>query len=124
MLIADTSFLIQLEEETRRRSRGPAMDLLGRYAHERIAISVVTVGEFAEGFRRRDEAEKWLERFPVLQLSIDIAYRAADLQRKIPAKLGENDAWIAATALVYGAPLLGKERAFARVPRLQYVECG
>jgi predicted nucleic acid-binding protein len=34
--------------------------------------------------------------------------------------LGENDAWIAATALAYHAELAGRERAFSRVPRLKY----
>jgi predicted nucleic acid-binding protein len=35
--------------------------------------------------------------------------------------LGENDAWIAATALSYDAELVGRERAFQRVPRLRYL---
>jgi predicted nucleic acid-binding protein len=61
-------------------------------------------------------------RFKVIALSRAIAYRCADLQRRVPQRLGENDAWIAATALVYGAEILGREKAFARVPRLRYVE--
>ena len=55
-------------------------------------------------------------------LSRAIAYRCADMQRRLPQRLGENDAWMAATALVYGAELVGRERAFARVPRLHYVD--
>ncbi len=42
------------------------------------------------------------------------------MQSRLPQRLGENDAWIAATALAYNAELLGRERAFARVPRLNY----
>jgi predicted nucleic acid-binding protein len=57
----------------------------------------------------------------LVPLSRVIAYRCAELQRRIPQRLGENDAWIAATALVYGAELVGREQAFARVPRLRYV---
>jgi hypothetical protein len=30
-------------------------------------------------------------------------------------------AWIAGTALAYGATLVGRERAFSRVPRLDYL---
>jgi hypothetical protein len=56
----------------------------------------------------------------VVQLSRAIAYRCADLQRRLPQRLSENDAWIAATVLVYGAELVGRERAFTRVPRLRY----
>jgi predicted nucleic acid-binding protein len=39
----------------------------------------------------------------------------------LPRRLGENDAWIAGTALAYQATLVGRERAFARVPRLDYL---
>ncbi len=50
-----------------------------------------------------------------------MAYRAAAIQSRLPHRLGENDAWIAATALAYDADLAGREPAFARVPRLRYV---
>jgi hypothetical protein len=43
------------------------------------------------------------------------------MQSSLPRRLGENDAWIAATALAYGATLVGRERAFTRVPRLDYL---
>lgn len=43
------------------------------------------------------------------------------MQASLPQRLGENDAWIAATALVYVATLIGRERAYARVPRFDYL---
>jgi hypothetical protein len=55
--------------------------------------------------------------FRVVQLSRMIARRAALLQTSLTRRLGENDAWIAATAIAYGATLIGRERAFFRVPR-------
>lgn len=65
--------------------------------------------------------EAFVSRFRIVSLSRDIAYKTAAMQRHLPQRLGGNDAWIAATALAYGATLAGRERAFERVPRLCYV---
>jgi predicted nucleic acid-binding protein len=46
----------------------------------------------------------------------------AAMQSALPQRLGENDAWIAATALYYSARLIGREKAFGRVPGLKYSE--
>jgi len=45
----------------------------------------------------------------------------AALQGSLSRRLGENDAWIAATALSYEATLVAREKAFERVPRLDYL---
>ncbi len=120
VLLLDTSFLVELESELAERREGPARALLGARPLEPVAVSVVSLGEFAEGFDDVAAVENFLSRFKVVTLSRAIAYRCADLQRRLPQRLGENDAWIAATALADGAELLGRERAFARVPRLRY----
>ncbi len=85
------------------------------------AISIVTLGEFAEGFLDPIALNEFVSPFRVVQLSRMIAWRAALLQTSLPRRLAENDAWIAATAIAYGATLVGRERAFARVPRLNYL---
>lgn len=121
MLLLDTSFLVELEAELSERREGPARAMLSARSLEPVAVSVVSLGEFAEGFDDAAAVEAFLSRFKVVTLSRAIAYRCAELQRRMPQRLGENDAWIAATALAYGAELLGRERAFARVPRLRYV---
>jgi predicted nucleic acid-binding protein len=59
--------------------------------------------------------------FRVVQLSRMIAWRAALLQTSLTRRLAENDAWIAATAITYGATLVGRDRTFTRVPRLDYL---
>jgi len=120
MLLLDTSFLVEYERELREQTLGAARRLLQARAREPIAISIVTLGEFAEGFETEKEAEVFLSRFQVVQLSRAIAYKAAAMQSALPQRLGENDAWIAATALVYNAELVGREAAFKRVPRLKY----
>lgn len=121
MLLLDTSFLVEYEAEVNARHIGPARALIRARPQEPVAVSIVSVGEFAEGFASPRDVEAFLTRFRIVSLSRGIAYRAAALQAHLPQRLGENDAWIAATALAYGATLVGRERAFARVPRLRYL---
>ncbi|MFZ4683462.1 MAG: type II toxin-antitoxin system VapC family toxin [Terrimicrobiaceae bacterium] len=120
MLLLDTSFLVDFEAEIAGNKIGPARRLLHSRAREPVAISIVSLGEFAEGFENFHDVEAFLSRFRVIPLSRSIAYKAAAMQSHLPQRLGENDAWIAATALAYEAELAGRERAFGRVPRLKY----
>ena len=122
MLLLDTSFLVDYEAEVAARRVGPARALMRARPLEALGVSVVSVGEFAEGFSNSRDVEEFLIPFRVLGLSRNIACRAAAMQASLPQRLGENDAWIAATALAYGATLVGRERAFERVPRLRYVQ--
>ena len=119
MLLLDTSFLVEYEREFAANVVGPLRRMVqGR--KDAVAISIVTLGEFAEGFADKSQVEMFLRRIIVVQLSRTIVYKAAALQRALPQRLGENDAWIAATALAYNAELVGQENAFKRVPRLKY----
>lgn len=120
MRLLDTSFLIEYEAELVSNQIGPARRVLRAKPAAPVAISIVTLCEFAEGFEDFRDVEAFLSRFRVLSLSRAIAYKAAAMQSHLSQRLGENDAWIAATALVYGAEVLGRERAFERVPRLKY----
>ena len=74
-----------------------------------------------EGFSDPRAIVEFLAPFRVVTLSRAIAWRTAALQSSLSRRLGENDAWIAATALSYEATLIGREKAFARVPRLDYL---
>ena len=121
MLLLDTSFLIELEDELVKRRPGTATALLGVHRRSPVAISIITLGEFAEGFTDPQAFGEFIARFRVIQLSRAIAWRAAMMQGSLGKRLGENDAWIAATALSYSATLVGREQAFARVPRLNYL---
>lgn len=121
MLLLDTSFLIEFENEVAHRILGPARAVLAAHRRHAAAISIVTLGEFAEGFTEPKALLEFLAPFQVVQLSRAIAWRMAALQGSLAHRLGENDAWIAATALSYNATLVGREKAFARVPRLDYL---
>jgi predicted nucleic acid-binding protein len=122
VLLLDTSFLIEFEDELARERPGPASALLAARRTLPAAISIVTLGEFAGGgFLDPVALNEFVSPFRVVQLSRMIAWRAALLQTSLSRRLGENDAWIAATAIAYGATLVGRERAFSRVPRLDYL---
>jgi predicted nucleic acid-binding protein len=121
MLLLDTSFLIDFEEELVNDRPGPASAVLAAHRKVPVAISIITLGEFAAGFLDPESLNEFLRPFRILQLSRMIAWRTALLQTSLSRRLGENDAWIAGTAIAYGATLVGRERAFTRVPRLDYL---
>ncbi len=121
MLLLDTSFLVEFEDELVKERPGPACALLAARRKIPVAISIITLGEFAEGFLDPVALNEFLIPFRIVQLSRMIAWRTALLQTSLPRRLGENDAWIAGTALAYDATLVGREQAFARVPRLNYL---
>jgi predicted nucleic acid-binding protein len=112
----DSSFLIALERETRMRREGPAFAMLPRLAGRKLCVSIVTVAEFLEGARDRDEAARALGRFTVQPLAWAQARRCAVIQARAERRLGENDAWIVAKAEILGAEVVGRDRgAFARL---------
>lgn len=121
MLLLDTSFLIEFEDELAHRKLGPAHGVLARNRRQAAAISIITLGEFAQGFVDPRALVEFLAPFRVVTLSRAIAWCMAALQSSLSRRLGENDAWIAATALAYEATLVGRERGFERVPGLDYL---
>ena len=121
MLVLDTSALIGLEHELAESRVGPLRDYLGRHKSEDLACSTVTVGELASG-ASETATRVLLRHLRKLPVSEALAYRAGELDRqlmRIGARLGENDNWIAATALHYSATLLYTDGDFDRVPGLK-----
>ncbi len=120
MLLLDTSFLVEFEDELVRTTRfgfrvaRSAPRNAGRHQHH-------CARAIREGILDPVAPNEFLIPFRVVQLSRMIARRTALLQTSLPRRLGENDAWIAGTALAYDATLVGREQAFARVPRLNYL---
>ncbi|HEY3755700.1 MAG TPA: type II toxin-antitoxin system VapC family toxin [Opitutaceae bacterium] len=122
MLQLDTSFLIALESEVSDRRVGPARRFLAANRGERFVISLVSVAEFAEGFENPTQANEFIKYFRREGLSLGIAYLNAEMQSGLPERLGENDSWIAATALYNRRRLVGRDAAFRRVANLKYTE--
>lgn len=116
VVLLDSSFLIALERETRRREIGPARAFLPRLRGRKLAVSVVSVEELLEGAVDEAATLAALQRFTIQGLHLAQAQRCARLQRRSRLRLGENDAWIVATAEALSAEIVGADRqAFERL---------
>jgi hypothetical protein len=115
-VLLDTSFLIALERETAAGVRGPARQFLPRLRSRSLVISVVTVEELLEGAADEAAALAALRRFVIQGLQLAQARRCALTQSRSARRLGENDAWLVATAQTLDADVVGADRsAFERL---------
>jgi predicted nucleic acid-binding protein len=110
-ILLDTSFLVALERETANREEGPARRFLPSLRGRRLVVSVVTVEELLEGAADEEAAFASLQRFAVQGLHLAQAQRCALLQHRSSRRLGENDAWLVATAESLDADVVGADRA-------------
>jgi len=114
--LLDSSFLIDLERETARNEVGPARTMLSALRGRRVVVSVVGVAEVLEGAADEMAALASLGRFTIQGLHIGQAQRCARSQRRASTRLGENDAWLVATAESLDADVVGADRpAFRRL---------
>jgi len=110
-VLLDTSFLVALERETASGEKGPARKLLPSLRGRRIVISIVSVAELLEGAVDEGAALSSLQRFAIQGLHLAQARRCALLQRRAARRMGENDAWLVATAESIDADVVGSDRA-------------
>ncbi len=124
-LSLDTSFLIDLQRERRRGEEGPAHRFLREEAGSELFLSVVALGEMAQGFADLDHPAVRVLRdtHTLLRVDEEVALTYGALARELReagTPMGSNDLWIAATSLCHELPLLTADvSAFARVPRLE-----
>jgi predicted nucleic acid-binding protein len=112
----DTSFLIDLERETVKNELGPARRFLPALRERPLVMSIVTVEELLEGAADETAALTSLQRFSIQGLHLAQARRCALLQRRASRRMGENDAWLVATAESIDADVVGADRiAFERL---------
>jgi predicted nucleic acid-binding protein len=107
----DTSFLIALERETALGEIGPARRFLSSLRRRPIVVSIVSVEEVLEGAADQATAVASLQRFSIQGLHLAQARRCALLQRRASRRMGENDAWLVATAESLNADVVGADRA-------------
>ena len=114
--LLDSSYLIDLERETAAGDVGPARRFLPSLRGRRIVVSIVSVEELLEGAADDAAALASLQRFTIQGLHLAQARRCALLQRRASRRLGENDAWLVATAESLNADVVGADRsAFDRL---------
>jgi predicted nucleic acid-binding protein len=110
-VLLDASFLIALERETASGSVGPARRFLPTLRGRPLVVSIVTVEEILEGAVDEAAAFASLQRFAIQGLHLAQARRCALIQRRATRRLGENDAWLVATAQLLDADVVGADRA-------------
>lgn len=101
---------------------------------EEWLISVITVSELLHGVhratgarraRRHASVEVLLAALPAVPITLPISRVHAELTAGLAgrgAAIGPHDAWIAATALAHGLPLMtGNGAEFRRVPGLEVI---
>ncbi len=113
-LLADTTLVIDRQRELRRKERGGASVFWEDFgAGREIGLSLVSVGELAEGVppEERPRLFRLLEPFEILGLSEEIAWVYGIHCRRLRAGgmlIGANDLWIGCSALALGLPLVSR----------------
>jgi len=110
-VLLDTSFLVALERETAGGEDGPARTFLPSLRGRQLVVSIVSVEEILEGAVDHAAAFAALRRFAIQGLHLAQARRCALLQRRAARRMGENDAWLVATADALNADVVGADRA-------------
>jgi predicted nucleic acid-binding protein len=125
-MLFDTSFFIHLSGRGGRRSRSAALGFLASHPDLPLYTSRVSWAELAEGVASPAIVNELLEDYSIIEIDEDVAWqtsRAARLLKGAGRHIGDNDCWIAGTALSKGLALVTRNvKHFARVPGLECVE--
>ena len=125
MILADTTFLIDLQRSSRNPRHQAAAAWLSAHPEVEIALPVVVMGEFAEGFASLSHPviEHYRSAHRLIKIDLKVARTYSRLSRKLREEgqsIGANDTWIAAIALAEQAPLLTRNvDHFQRVEGLE-----
>jgi len=122
--LLNSSFVIPFLREQTTGVAGEATRYLSRLpGRVRVHLSIVAYAEIMEHAANPIELARELRaHFRLIGLSQDIAERVALIQTRSPRRMGENDAWIAATSMKGGLTLIGHDdKAFQDRPGLTYV---
>ena len=124
-LIAETTFLIDLEREAARQASGPATEFLNDHAAVELAITPIIAGELACGvsLAARNRWHDFVSRFRWLPHDDEVAWHYGLTYRYLQTQgllIGANDLWIAATGLANRVPILTRNVPhYERVPGLE-----
>jgi predicted nucleic acid-binding protein len=123
LAIADTSVFIALEQNRRLAGTPP----------QRVAVSVVTVGELRLGVlvatdgpsrARRLETVSRAEALEPLAIDSSVAHAWATLRlalRDIGRRMPINDSWIAATAMAHHLPVVAQDADYDGIPGVEVI---
>ncbi|HMO17966.1 MAG TPA: type II toxin-antitoxin system VapC family toxin [Oligoflexia bacterium] len=127
-IILDTTFLIDLEREINKSSnKRPASDFLEKNLNATYQITIVTVGEFAEGLHDSDydKFREYLMPFQILPIDQEVAWIYGHIAKNLRSRgnlIGTNDLWIAAIAIRNKKTLATRNiKDFKRITELEVV---
>lgn len=125
-MLCDTSFLIHYSGQRGRAAQAAARRFAQAHQDAALYTSRVAWAEFAEGCDHAEEVAAHLADFTIIELNEQVAWIASRISRDLDRRglpIGDNDVWIAATALVYRLPLVSRNaRHFDRVLGLSVEE--
>ncbi len=125
-MLFDTEFLLRYAGQRGRAQKVATEKFEARHLDAPLYTSRICWAEFAEGCVHEREVHAALTRFTLIEINEAVAWEASRLARLLKTAgrhIGDNDVWIAATALAYGLPLVSRNtRHFARVPGLTLAE--
>lgn len=114
--LLDSSFVIDLLNEIADGDEaGPALKWLKKNPRARLWIGPVTLAEVLEGAQDPQAVKAYLGRYGWQGIHRVQAEKCGLRQNRVPNRMGENDAWQAATAECMKAIVLGHDRAFERL---------
>ncbi len=122
-MIYDTNFLIALQGRGKRFTVAEAKAWIARHETGMMYIPRMVSLEFSSGFSSDSAAAPLLRLFTVLPMSEGVLAETMRVMRELNAKgqgIGAADSIIAATARLYGLPLVtDNAKHFARVQSLE-----
>jgi predicted nucleic acid-binding protein len=121
--LLDSSFVIAFLREVESKERGDARQFLAALPRRsRTFVSVISYAEVLEAAKDIVALAADLRALVRFQgLGQDTAERVVLLQQRAARRMGENDAWIAATAIKGRLTLVGDDdEAFSKRPQLDY----
>ena len=121
-MLFDTEFLICLAGGRGAQKQKRAILFLEQN-QTALYTSRVCWMEFAAGCSTVEAVDVALEDFAIVEIDKRVAWETARILGRLKGlglHIGDNDVWIAATALVYGLPLVSNNaRHLGRVPGLE-----
>lgn len=122
-MLYDTEFLITYAHGYKGVGKGRAAKFLAENGSSPTYISRVTWMEIAAGHASPAAVQADTHFFTLLEIDEAVAWQASRVRRhlrQLGKPIGDNDVWIAATALCYGLPVVTNNVThFARVPGIK-----
>ncbi|OAM87586.1 type II toxin-antitoxin system VapC family toxin [Termitidicoccus mucosus] len=122
-MLFDSEFIIRLAGQGGKPWQRRALAFIDANLDAPLYTSRICWTEFAEGCDSPAEVAAALDMFTVLEIDERVAWHASRIGRLLKGRglhIGDNDIWIAATALAHALPLVSNNaKHFTRVPGLE-----